>query len=61
MGRPALAGMMLRLSEPYRPDPNDDCAWAKPYIGDALAEVGNVLTPGEHDAEIDALMSKLGG
>jgi len=39
----------------------DDLAWAKPYVDEAIAEVerGEVLTLEEHEARIDALMAKL--
>jgi antitoxin ParD1/3/4 len=41
----------------------DDLAWAKPYVDEAIAQVdrGDVLTVEEHDARIDALMAKLTG
>ena len=39
----------------------DDLAWAKPYVDEAIAQVerGEVLTLEEHNARIDALMAKL--
>ena len=40
---------------------NDDLAWAKPYVDEALLEVaaGKVLTRQEHEARIDALLASL--
>ena len=38
---------------------NDDLAWAKPYVDEALADVagGRVLTREEHEARMDALLA----
>jgi antitoxin ParD1/3/4 len=40
---------------------NDDLAWAKPYVDEALADVacGTVLTFEEYEARIDALMGSM--
>jgi antitoxin ParD1/3/4 len=39
----------------------DDLAWVKPYVDEAIAQVerGEVLTLEEHEARIDALMATL--
>ena len=38
---------------------NDDLAWAKPYVDEALADVasGKVLSREEHEARMDALLA----
>jgi antitoxin ParD1/3/4 len=40
---------------------NDDLAWAKPYVDEALADVvrGTVLTLEEHEARMDALSASM--
>jgi len=40
---------------------SDDLAWARPYVDAALADVarGNVLTRGEHEARMDALVASM--
>lgn len=40
---------------------NDDMAWAKPYVEEALAEVerGEVITLGEHEARNEARLAAM--
>jgi antitoxin ParD1/3/4 len=40
---------------------NDDMAWAKPYVDEALAEVerGEVISFEEHEARNDARLSRM--
>lgn len=51
-----------RISE-RAAEENDDMAWAKPHVDEALAEVsrGAVLTREEHEARMDALLASLRG
>ena len=61
--RPETAALQLLDASiaDYATIEQDDLAWAKPYVDEAVEQVerGEVLSLEEYDARIDALMAKL--
>jgi antitoxin ParD1/3/4 len=51
----------MNCPEKPSPDHDDDLAWAKPYVDEALAAVarGDVITLEEHKRRIAALLADL--
>jgi antitoxin ParD1/3/4 len=52
-----------RIAERAAEEQVDDLAWAKPYLDQALGDVaaGRILTLGEHEARMDAILTAMKG